>query len=192
MKCDNILKSLAFCQGRPVRPGIKRKAYVAPKTAIAKFPTLPVDDLGRPTSALLVGSFVMNEDTYFVSIEHLANKADFKSETQGEYPSQTLKNTVTLIFPGIDKDAALASGFLLNSDNVVIVEDMYGQFRVIGSELYETITTYARDQGQGPTGTAGTTMVFEASDIIDCPFYAGEIVTEDGIINEQDEGKNPE
>lgn len=188
MKCDNIQKSLAFCQGRPVRPGIKRKAHIIPKTAIVKFPELPVDDLGRPTSAKLNGSFVLAEDTYFNSIEHLANKAEFKSETQGEYPSQTLKNTVTLVFPGIDAEAAYASGFLLNSDNVVIVEDMYGNYRVVGSELYETVTTYARDSGQGPTGTAGTTMVFEASDIIDCPFYSGEIVTADGIINEQPEG----
>ena len=50
--------------------------------------------------------------------------------------------------------------------------------------LFRSKTTTSRDNGQGPTGTAGTTINIEASDIVDSPFYSGEIVTEDGTINE--------
>ena len=53
--CTSIQKSLAWCQGTPEYPGIKRRIYYIAKSAIAKWPTLPTDDLGRPTSAIYGG-----------------------------------------------------------------------------------------------------------------------------------------
>ena len=183
-KCANIQKSLGWCQGSPEMPGIKRRVYYISKNHILEFPKLPVDELGRPTSAVYEGNFTLEEDAKWHYIDHLPNKAEFKSETQGEVPSQTVKNTVTIVHPAVGEEAAAATCYLLNSDNVFIVEDMRGKFRVVGSPYYDGVTTYSRDNGQGATGSTGTTITIESSDLVDSPFYNGEIVTEDGIINE--------
>lgn len=188
-KCANIQKSLGWCQGTPELPGIKRRVYYISKNHILGWPSLPKDELGRPTSAEYDGSFVLEEDAVWHYIDHLPSKAEFKSETQGEVPSQTAKNTVTIVHPAVGEEAAAATCYLLNSDNVFLVEDMKGRFRVVGSTFYDGVTTYARDNGQGATGTTGTTISLEATDIVDSPFYSGEIVTEDGTINE-DSGKD--
>lgn len=185
--CTNILKSLDWCQGTPVTPGIKKRVYYISKSLILKFPTLPVDTMGRPTGSRYQGNFVLAENANWQYIDHLPSKAEFKSETQGEVPSQTVKENVTLVHPGIGEDAAIATAALLNVDAVFLVEDMMGQFRVVGCDKWETTVTTSRDNGQGPTGTAGTTINIEASDVVDCPFYDGEIVTADGTINEETE-----
>lgn len=183
-KCTSILKSMDWCQGKPARPGIKRRIFYALIADIMNWPGLDKDELGRIISATYKGNFSLAEGVKFQSIDHLADKAEFKSEIQGEYPSQTFKNTITVVHPGIGPEAAAATAAMLNSNIVVLVEDMEGRFRVVGSQYYDTKVTISRDNGQGPTGTAGTTITFEASDLVDSPFYEGEIPTEDGIINE--------
>lgn len=182
--CTNLLKSLAWCQGAPVRPGIRRRVYYTTVNNIVKWPQRQLDEIGRPTLAVLKGDFVLAEGVKWNYIDHLPSKAEFKSETQGEFPSQTFKETVTIVYPGIGKDAALATASLLNVDAVFLVEDMDGNFRVVGSEEYNAVATSQRNNGQGATGTAGTTITLEASDFIDCPFYEGVIETEEGTIND--------
>jgi hypothetical protein len=182
--CTTLQKSLGHCQGKPVLPGIKRRVYYQNISNILKWPTLAVDELGRPTTAIYSGDFTLAEGAKWLYADHLPGKAEFKAETQGEYPSQTIKETVSLTLPDVSSDTAEASAFLLNTNNVFLVEDMAGNFRVVGSKYYDTTTTYARDNGQGATGTAGTTIAVEAVDIVDCPYYTGKIETEDGVINE--------
>lgn len=64
---------------------------------------------------------------------------------------------------------------------------MDGRFRVVGCEKYNgAAVSPSRDNGQGATGSAGTTFALEADDVADAPFYTGPIVTEDGTINESD------
>ena len=43
MECNdkNMYQSLNWCQGKPVYPGIRSKAYYIPKRSIVKFPVLP-------------------------------------------------------------------------------------------------------------------------------------------------------
>lgn len=182
--CNSVQKSLSWCEGQPVRPGIKKRAYYISKALIVKWPSRDLDDNGKPQSANLVGNFTLQENATWKHIDHLPAKAEFKSETQGEYPSQTQKNTATLVHPSVGEEATAATAYLINSDNAYIVEDAAGNFRVLGCEEYETTTTVAQDNGQGPTGTAGTTIAIEAPDFVAAPFYKGEIVTEDGTINE--------
>lgn len=179
-----MLKSLDWCQGAPVRPGIRKRIYYTTTNNIVKWPARQLDEIGRPISAVLQGNFILAEGVKWNYIDHLPSKAEFKSEVQGEIPSQTFKETVTVVHPGTGKDAALATASLLNVDAVFLVEDIDGNFRVVGSEEYSATATSQRDNGQGPTGTAGTTITLEASDYIDCPFYEGTIETEDGIIND--------
>ena len=182
MNCQTLLKSMKWCQGRTVKPGIRRRIYGLTNDQILKFPLIQRDELGRVKSSVLKGNFSLIEGAVWSVFEHLPNKAEFKSETQGEYPSQSFKVTCTFVYPGVDMDAADATAAFLNASGVFLVEDMDGNFRLIGSEDYDTVITSSRDNGQGPTGTAGTTITIEASMEVDAPFYLGDIETEDGTV----------
>lgn len=182
--CFSTLKSLKRCEGIPVTPGIKRSVYLAAVSDIVKYPTLPTDEYGRPTSASYEGAFVFAEGKKFLRYDHLPSKAEFKSETQGEEPSKTFKVSSTIVCPGIDEAAAAAATSLINTRVIALVEDMEGRFRTVGCEKYNGASVSpSRDNGQGATGTAGTTFALEADDVADAPFYTGPIETEDGTIN---------
>lgn len=183
MSCTNIQKSLAWCEGTPELPGIKRRAYYTNKSNISAWPTLPHDSNGRVTAAKYNGNFTLVADATWKFIDFIPSKSQLTSDPQGEYPSQTQLNKLVMVHPGVGEDATAAAAYLNNSDNVFIVEDMKGNFRVVGSEKWESKTTVNQDNGQGPTGTASTTITVEATDECPAPFYAGEIETEDGTIN---------
>lgn len=178
-------KSLKWCEGTPELPGIKRRAYYTNKSNIAAWPTLPHDSNGRVTSAEYQGNFQLIADATWKCIDFIPSKSQLTSDPQGEYPSQTQLNKLVMVHPGVGKGAAEAAAYLNNSDNVFIVEDMKGNYRVVGSEKWESKTTVAQDNGQGATGTASTTINVEATDECPAPFYTGEIETEDGTINEE-------
>lgn len=183
--CTSIQKSLSWCQGTPEYPGIKRRIYYIAKSAIAKWPKLPTDSLGRPTAAVYEGNFTLLADFKWHHIDVLPDKCQVTSEAQGELPSQTQLNKLTAVHPGVGEEASAAAAYINNTDNVFLVEDMKGKYRVIGSERWDTKSTVAQDLGQGATGTASTTINAEASDVVPAPFYAGTIELEDGtVINE--------
>ena len=181
--CSNIQRSLAWCQGTPELPGVKRRLYYISKGQIAQWPTLPHDENGRVTAAKYTGSFTLKADATWKFIDILPDKSQLTSEAQGETPSQTQLNKLTAVHPGVGEEASAAAAYLNNDDNVFIVEDMHGKFRVVGSDMWLTKTTVAQDLGQGPTGATSTTINVEATDECPAPFYEGVIATEDGDIN---------
>ena len=181
--CTSIQKSLAWCQGTPELPGVKRRIYYIPKSAIVQYPTLPRDENGRPTAAVLTGSFTLLTEQKWKYIDILPEKSQLTSEAQGELPSQTRLNKLTAGHPGVGSDASAAAAYINNSDNVFIVEDMKGNFRVLGNDKWQTKSTVAQDLGQGATGTTSTTISVEATDEVPAPFYVGTIDTEDGEID---------
>ena len=176
--------SLIWCEGKPVYPGIRRRLYYTAKSNITKWPTLPVDEFGRPTSSVLQGSFEMAADKVFHCIDVLAEKSGITSEPQGEAPSQTQLNKLVAVHPGVDDKATMASAYFNNSDVVVLVQDMNGKYRMLGNEKWQGKSTVNQDLGQGSTGNANTTINVEHTDLIAAPFYEGIIPTEDGNINE--------
>ena len=181
--CSSIQKSLAWCQGRPELPGMKRRIYYISKYNIVQWPQLIHDENGRLTSASYAGDFTLRADATWKYIDVIADKSQLTSEAQGEFPSQTQLNKLTAVHPGVEAEASAAAAYLNNNDNVFLVVDMRGKFRVVGSEKWPTKTSVAQDIGQGPTGSANTTISVEATDECPAPFYAGKITTEDGIIN---------
>lgn len=181
--CVNIQRSLDWCMGTPELPGIKRRVYYISKNQIVKWPTFERDENGRVTSSTLSGSFALVADAKWHFIVVLADKSQLTSEPQGEVPSQTQLNKATLVHPGVGAIASAAAAYLNNSDNVFVVEDMKGNFRILGSERWLTKTTVAQDNGQGTTGTTSTTISVEATDEIPSPFYVGSLETEEGVIN---------
>lgn len=178
--CSSIQKSLAWCQGRPELPGVKRRIYYISKYDIVKWPTLQHDANGRLTSSSYSGDFTLRADVKWKFIDIIAEKSQLTSEAQGEYPSQTQLNKLVAVHPGVEAEATAAAAYLNNNDNVFLVEDMRGAFRVVGSDKWPTKTSVAQDLGQGATGSTSTTINVEATDECPAPFYTGKIVTDDG------------
>lgn len=181
--CTNLQKSLDWCMGTPELPGIKRRIYYIAKNMIVTWPSFTRDANGRVTSSKLSGSFTLVADASWKYIVVLADKSQLTSEAQGEIPSQTQLNKLVAVHPGVGAEASAAAAYLNNSDNVFVVEDMKGKFRVVGSDRWLTKTTVAQDLGQGPTGATSTTITVEATDEIPAPFYEGTLETEDGDID---------
>ena len=181
--CSSVQKSLAWCQGKPELPGVKRRIYYISKYDVLKWPVLRHDANGRLTSASYVGDFVLRADATWKFIDIISDKSQLTSEAQGEYPSQTQLNKLVAVHPGVDEDASAAAAYLNNNDNVFLVEDMRGAVRVVGSDKWPTKTTVSQDLGQGAAGTTSTTINVEATDECPAPFYAGKITTDDGTIN---------
>lgn len=182
-KCSSIQESVAWCQGTPELPGIKRRLYYLAKSNIVKFPQLPRDDNGRPTSSVLTGSFELAADAKWKFIDILPDKSQLTSEAQGELPSQTQLNKLVAVHPGVGKEASAAAAYINNTDNVFVVEDMKSNFRVLGNDKWNTKSTVAQDLGQGATGTTSTTINAEATDEVPAPFYVGTLETEEGEID---------
>ena len=181
--CSSLQKSLGWCQGTPELPGVRRRIYYTSKSDVVTWPTLARDDNGRITSASYTGSFVLKVDVKWKYIDILPEKSQLTSEAQGELPSQTQLNKLTAVHPGVGEEASAAAAYLNNNDNVFLVEDMKGKYRVVGSEAWTTKTTVAQDLGQGATGTTSTTISVEATDECPAPFYTGTISTDDGDID---------
>ena len=181
--CTSIQKSLGWCQGTPELPGVKRRIYFIAKSFIVGVPQLPRDELGRSTSAVLVGDFVLMADATWKYIDILPDKSQLTSEAQGELPSQTQLNKLVAVHPGVGKEASAAAAYINNTDNVFVVEDMKGNYRVLGNDKWTTKATVAQDLGQGATGTTSTTINVEATDEVPAPFYVGKLDTEDGEID---------
>ena len=178
--CSSIQRSLAWCQGKPELPGVKRRIYYISKYDILEWPVLQHDANGRLKTATYSGEFVLRADAKWKFIDILPDKSQLTSEAQGEYPSQTQLNKLVAVHPGVDLEASAAAAYLNNNDNVFLVEDMRGAFRVVGSDKWPTKTTVAQDLGQGATGTTSTTINVEATDECPAPFYNGVISSEVG------------
>ena len=180
--CTSIQKSLGWCQGTPELPGVRRRIYYVAKDKIATYPDLPRDELGRLTSSILEGNFALLADQTWKYIDILPDKSQLTSEAQGELPSQTQLNKLTAVHPGVGTEASAAAAYINNTDNVFIVEDMKGNYRVLGNDKWQSKATVAQDLGQGATGTTSTTINVEATDEVPAPFYTGTLETEDGLI----------
>lgn len=181
--CSALQKSLGWCQGTPELPGVKRRIYYLAKSEIVGFPKLPRDEHGRATSAIYEGDFTLKADAKWKYIDILPDKSQLTSDAQGELPSQTQLNKLVAVHPGVGPEASAAAAYINNTDSVFVVEDMKGNYRVVGCDKWNTKATVAQDLGQGATGTTSTTINVEASDEVPAPFYVGTLETEDGDID---------
>ena len=159
----------------PCPPGIRRKVFFAPKSWIEKWPVLPAIDGVESMAALATydGDFVLAADKKWQYIELLTTKSSISSESQGEMPSKTILNKATLVHAGTDEEA---SGFCrqANIDELIFLcQQKNGKFRVIGSEAFDPSVTISQTSGEGDTGTAGTTLEAQCTDVCPAPFYTG-------------------
>lgn len=181
--CTNIQNSIKWCEGTPSYPGVKRRLYFLSKSQIVDWPTLPKDENGHYTSTTYEGEFTLAAEAKWKSLDIDTKKSRLASDPQGEKPSQTQLNKLTAVHPGTGPEASAASLYFNNNDTVFIVPDMNGNYRVVGSDKWESTITVAQDGGEGTTGTANTTITVEATDVCPAPFYTGKIEAEDGDFN---------
>lgn len=182
-KCNSILKSIGWCQGKPQLPGIRRKGYCVSKQDVVAFPQYERDENGRITSTILKGDIVLAADAKVKYVEFDPSRSQHTSDPQGEAPSQTQLNKLVLVCPGVDEDTSAASAFFNNNDLLWLFQDMDGRYRLLGNEKWPTKTTVGQDNGQGPTGQTATTINVEVTDEIVSPFYVGKLDTDEGEID---------
>lgn len=182
--CSIAQQSLDWCEGTPEPAGIRRTSYYTAFSNLVKYPRLPVDHRGRPTSSVLKGEFVMKGDAVFHKIVFLPEKSTFTSETQGEYPSQSQLDKLTLLHPGVGPEAVMAQVSINNTKNVFLFQDKKGRWRMVGHPDYDDMkNSVAQDLGQGSAGTTSTTISVEAPNLVSAPFFSGTITTDEGEID---------
>ena len=52
---------MPWCQGKPVLPGVRRRAYFIAYDDILQWPELTRDEMGRATTATYTGNFTLAE-----------------------------------------------------------------------------------------------------------------------------------
>lgn len=184
MNCDILQSSLDWCEGTPELAGIRRNIYYTSFSNLAKYPVLEKDKNGRPVSSILKGAFVMREDKTFHKIVILADKSQYTSEPQGEYPSQTQLDKLNLVHPGVGPEAVQAECSINNTKNVFLFQDKKGRWRMVGHPDFDDMkNTVAQDLGQGTAGTASTTISVEAPNLVSAPYFNGTIITDEGEVD---------
>ena len=130
------------------------------------------------------GDFTLTELATWKKINCIDVKSQPTSEPQGEIRCVSVNNKLTIVISLTNEDAAAFCKLANNTDLVYIFRERdSGKYRVVGSEMFTTLTTAGLNVGSDPTGTRGVTIEVSATDIIPFPFYAGAIVTDDGDIN---------
>ena len=177
-------QSLEWCEGAVNLPGIRREVYVIAKRDIVKFPDRVLEYVtSMGEIATLQGSFVLAETAKWNVLYVLVDRSPVVVENQGVKPSKSFLNRATFVHPGVEEDAAAFCALANNDDYVYIIQTKPGKYRVLGNEMYQTETTPTQALGAGATDEMGTTIEVTVTDSMPAPFYAGEIVTADGIIN---------
>lgn len=178
--------SLEWCEGQLNLPGIKRTVYYIPKRDIVSWPQKKTTyTTNMAELATLDGSFTLAAEKKWNKLDVIVDRSPVTFEPQGVKPSKSFLNKATFVHPGVEEEATAFCALANNDDYVYIIETKPGKFRVLGNDMYQTSTSPTMDLGSEPTGEMGTTIEVEITDFIPAPFYVGEIVTEDGTINEE-------
>lgn len=180
--CSWLQRSVDWCEGRPEYAGIRRRIYYTSKNNILNWPKLQVDQMGRPTSAVLVGDFTLAEGSFWYHIDIVPDRTQTTSDSQGDAPSQTNLDKATFVHAGVGEEASMLAAYCHNSNNVYVFEDIRGRAHVIGSEEWPIKSTVAQDFGQGAAGNTATTLSVEATNKVPFPRYTGKLTTPEGEV----------
>lgn len=190
MEAENLsYKSLKWPSGKTQLPGIKPKAYYTAKRDIVVFPRL-AETFSQSMGELVtyLDSFQLAAGAYWKEISTLVDKSPLDGKGQGSKPSKTFLNQLVISHEGVEEDASAFAMQANNDDFVYLVPTKNGKYRVIGNDMFQTDTAVEQKLGAAATDEMGTMLTITCTDIAPGLYYVGEIVTEDGIINEV-EGK---
>ncbi|PXZ44741.1 MULTISPECIES: hypothetical protein [Sanguibacteroides] len=174
---------LVWEQGKKNLPGLKSVAYFINKSKITAWPVLE-DSENAAGCSTYKGDFTLLEAAKWNKVDVIQRKNSLTSEPQGERESTTVLNKLSVKHAGTDEEAISLQRYGNREDLVWLIQDMNSKdkFRVVGSEIFDTITKISLNLGSEATSEKATTIEVEATD--EClPFYTGKIVTADGDIN---------
>lgn len=188
MEAENLdYKSLKWPSGKTQLPGIKPKVYYIAKRDIVVWPTLP-ETFSESMGELVIyqGSFQLAAGAFWKEISTLVDKSPLDGKGQGIKPSKTFLNQLVVAHEGVEEEASAFAMQANNDDFVYLAPTKKGKYRVIGNDMFQTDTAIEQKLGAAATEEMGTTLTITCTDLAPGLFYVGEIVTEDGIINEVD------
>ncbi len=179
-----LYESLNYCPGETVLPGIRNQVYCISKHDIVRYPTLPEfgEGVAMSTTSVYAGNFEFAAEKKAQRIDMVLNKGQVEWETQGEDPSITFLNKATLSHPKTDAAAAAFQRLAAHDDLIYFVQVRNGKWRVLGNEMFNTVTKPKGSTGEGTSGESGSQFEIEATDVCPAPFYEGTLDTVDGII----------
>lgn len=179
MATKTIQKSIDWQDGKFQPAGIRRRLWYLAVSAIAANYTFDLDaTTGMPTSAVVKTGPTLKADEKWRYIDFIPEKSSATSEPQGEYPSQTQLDKLKVVLPGTDPATTAAVSYINNHRCLFVYEDNSNNKRIVGNPDFPIKQTISQDLGEGPAGTANTTLNVEATNIIAMPFLTGELVTE--------------
>lgn len=182
--CDIVQESLEWCEGAPNFAGMQRRVAYTAVSNILTWPERETTSSGAELAAYKdKSSFVLKADKKFHVIDVLPAKSTSTSEPQGELPSASQLNKLSLVHPGTGEKASNAAAYINNVPCVFLVQDMDGNWRVCGCKRWagEIKATVSSDWGQGSAGASQTTIAVEAPDTTPFPVYKGELETDADI-----------
>lgn len=186
MNAENLnYQSLKWPSGKNQLPGIKPKVFYIAKRDIVVFPKL-AETFSEAMGELVtyLDSFQLAAGAYWKEISTLVDKSPLDGKGQGSKPSKTFLNQLVIAHEGVEEDASAFAMQANNDDFVYLVPTKNGKYRVIGNDMFQTDTAVEQKLGAEPTSEMGTMLTITCTDIAPGLYYVGEIVTEDGIINE--------
>lgn len=182
MSCTTIdlYKSILKCAGQRYMPGIRPKVYFILKENIVAWPSVVNEvttDMGD--IAKTSGNFSLAASKKWQRLDLVDLKSNFHAASQGEAPSKTYLNTVTLVVGGTGEEI---TGFMKAANNdalVYLVQQRDGKFRLVGNAAFDVDTSCEQESGANITDNAQTTVSLSVTDDCPCPFYTGKIETAD-------------
>ena len=176
--------NLGWTDGQHSVPGIYPKVYFIPKSKILIWPVMAENPASAAQEVTFQGDFTLAELATWKEINCIDVKSQPTSEPQGEIRCVSVNNKLTIVISLTEEKASAFCKLANNTDLVYLFRERdSGKWRVVGSEMFTTLTKAGLNVGSAPTGERGVTIEVEATDIIPFPFYNGAIVTDDGDVN---------
>jgi len=176
--------NLAWVDGQHSVPGIFPDVFFIPKSKITAWPQLPAAPASAAQEVTYPGSFALAAEAVWKKINCIDVKSQPTSEPQGEIRCVSVNNKLTIVVSLTEESASAFCKLANNTDLVYLFRERDSKkYRVVGSEMFTTMTKAALNVGSDPTGERGVTIEVEATDIVPFPFYNGEIITDDGDVN---------
>lgn len=178
-----MFENLDWQDGDVSIPGIYENAYYIPKSDITGWPALVEAPVTAADEVTLVGAFALVLTKTWKKINHIDGKANVSAEAQGEIRSQTFLNKATFKTSLTTVEATAFAKAANNANLVYLVKEKNsGLWRLLGNEMFNTITKPSMMLGGEATSERGLSMEIEVTDSVPAPFYPGAIVTDEGDI----------
>lgn len=174
------MQSFDWCPGTPEIGGTRIPLYFVPYTDIVSWPTYDKNSNRVSSSTTFI---VLREGKKWYKIDTFADKNQYTSEPQGEFPSVTQLNKLSAVIASVGLEASETLASIQNVPCAFIFVDAQGYGRLLGNPNYYPKATYQQDGGQGPTGAVASTLSIEATDLTAAPFLRGAIDTYEGEVS---------